>query len=87
VSTTDRLRDFIETELGWRGGELADDYPLIENHVIDSLGVFQLVGFLENEYGVIIDDGDLLPERFDTLASIAELVERSRRERPAELAR
>ena len=81
MSTTDRLRNFIVSDLGWRGGALADDYPLIENHVIDSLGLFQLVGFLETEYGVTIDDGDLTPDKFATLNAIAELLERSK---PAE---
>jgi acyl carrier protein len=81
MSTTDRLRNFIVSELGWRGGELDDDYPLIENHVIDSLGLFQLVGFLETEYGVTIDDADLTPDKFGTLNAIAELIERSK---PAE---
>jgi acyl carrier protein len=78
VSITDQLRNFIETELGWRGGEFADDYPLIGNHVIDSLGIFQLVGYLEDEYGVVIDDRDLVPATFGTLAAIAELIDRSR---------
>lgn len=76
MSTTDQLRNFIVTELGWRGPELADDYPLIENHVIDSLGLFQIVGFLETEFGVTIDDAELVPEKFATLTSIAELAER-----------
>jgi len=78
MSTTDQLRNFIVSELGWRGGELPDDYPLIENHVIDSLGLFQIVGFLETEYGVTIDDGDLTPDKFATLNAIAQLVENSK---------
>ena len=77
MSTTDQLRNFIVTELGWRGDELADDYPLLENHVIDSLGLFQIVGFLESEYGVTIDDGDLTPDKFATIGAIAQLLENS----------
>jgi acyl carrier protein len=82
MSTKERLRNFIMTDLGWRGGELTDDYPLIENHVIDSLGLFQIVGFLESEYGITIDDGEITPDKFATLNMIAELVESSR---PAEV--
>jgi acyl carrier protein len=78
MSTQDRLRNFIVSELGWRGGEIADDYPLIENHVIDSLGLFQIVGFLETEYGVTIDDADLTPDKFATLNTIAELAENTK---------
>jgi acyl carrier protein len=84
VITTDRLRSYIVDELGWRGPELTDDYPLLENHVIDSLGLFQLVGFLETEYGVTIDDGELVPEKFATLAAIVELAEQSTTEEIAE---
>jgi acyl carrier protein len=77
MSTTDGIRNFIVSELGWRGPELADDYPLIENHVIDSLGLFQLIGYLETEYGVTVPDDQLIPEKFATLAAIAELIEQS----------
>ncbi len=75
MSTTDLLRNFIVTVLGWLGPELTDDYPLIENHVIDSLDLFQIVGFLETEFGVHIDDAELVPEKFATLTSIAQLAE------------
>jgi len=87
MSITDQLREFIVSELGWSGAELADDYPLLENHVIDSLGIFQLVGFLEAEYDVTIDEDQLVPERFDTLASIARLVAHAPRLQAAQTAR
>jgi len=87
MSVQDHLREFIVEELGWRGAELADDYPLLENHVIDSLGIFQLVGYLETEYDITIDESELIPEKFATLASIAELVERAHYEQPAQSAR
>jgi acyl carrier protein len=48
--TTDRIRRFIVEELSWQGEELTDDFPLLENQVIDSLGLFRIVGFLETEY-------------------------------------
>jgi acyl carrier protein len=43
--------------------------------VIDSLGLFRIVGFLETEYGVLIPDDQLVPENFATLDTIARLVE------------
>jgi acyl carrier protein len=76
--STDRLRDFIVDELRWSGprAELTDDYPLLENHVIDSLGLFRIVDFLEREYGIEIDDTELVPSNFATLSTIAALGER-----------
>ena len=76
--STDRIRAFIVEELGWRGEPLTDDFPLLENRVIDSLGLFRIVGFLESEYGVRISDRELVPDNFATLSSIAELAERSK---------
>jgi acyl carrier protein len=75
VSTTDRIREFIVAELGWRGAELTDDYPLLENRVIDSLGLFRIVGFLEQEHGVAIPDDKIVPANFASLQTIAALVE------------
>jgi acyl carrier protein len=72
---TDRIRNFILEDLGWRGPELTDDFPLLENLVIDSLGLFRVVGFLETEYGVQIPDDKLVPENFATLSTIARLVD------------
>jgi acyl carrier protein len=76
VSAIDRVRSFIVEELGWHGPHLTDDFPLIENRVIDSLGLFRIVDFLEREYGVRIPDDKLVPANFSSLQTIAELVER-----------
>lgn len=72
---TDPIRKYIVDELGWRGEELTDDFPLLENRVIDSLGLFRIVGFLETEYGVQVPDDQLVPDNFATLRTIAGLVE------------
>jgi acyl carrier protein len=79
MMSTDKVRDFIVDELRWGGDRaaLTDDYPLLENHVIDSLGLFRIVDFLESQYGVEIDDRELLPQNFATLSAIVALAERS----------
>jgi acyl carrier protein len=76
MNTTEKVRDFIVDELRWDGPshQLTDDYPLLDNGVIDSLGLFEIVQFLEAEYGVEIADDELVPENFATLTAIANLV-------------
>ena len=76
----DTVRRFITEELAHEGagGGITDDYPLLERQVLDSLGLFQLVGFLESEYGVEIDDEELVPDNFGTIGDIAKLVESKR---------
>lgn len=75
---TERLRGFIVAELGWTGaaGELTDDYPLIDNDVLDSLGIFQVVTFLEEDLGVTVADEDLVPANFATIGAITRLASR-----------
>lgn len=77
MTTEQRIRTFIQDDLnkGRDKGELTDDYPLIENGVIDSLGIFEMVQFLEREMGVAVEDEDLLLENFGTISDIARLVE------------
>lgn len=72
----DRLRSFIVEELGYSGdpSALDDDYPLIDNQVIDSLGIFQILSWLESELGVEIPDEDLVPDNFGSIGAITRLV-------------
>lgn len=74
------VREFVVENLDWPGSpdDLAPDYLLIENEVVDSLGIFAIVTFLEDEFGIEIDDDDLVPEHFETLAAVAGLVEAKR---------
>ena len=70
------LREFISAEMKWDGSttDLTDDYQLLEKEVVDSLGIFKIISFLENEYDIIVDDDDLVPENFNSISSISELV-------------
>ena len=76
------IRQFITEELNTDGSNLSDDYPLLERNVLDSLGLFQLVAFLEDRFGVEIADEDLVPSHFGTVRSIARLVDEKRHELP-----
>ena len=76
MNATERVRDFIVEELRWSGPreQLSADYPLLDKGVIDSLGLMQIVQLLEDECGVEIADGDIVPENFASLAAIESLV-------------
>ena len=55
-----------------------DDYPLLEKDVLDSMGIIQVVAFLEDEFGIEVDDAELVPENFETIGSIAKLIDSKR---------
>lgn len=50
--------------------ELADDYDLLSDGVIDSLGLLKLIAWVENEFGVVIDDTALAPDNFRSVRAI-----------------
>lgn len=82
MTPADALRDFISRDLpgGRPVAELTDDLPLIQEHVIDSLGIFQLVSFVEDEFGVEITDDEVVLENFETIAALVRFIERKRAE-------
>jgi len=72
----DKVRGFILEEFSSEaaGTALTNDFPLLERQVIDSLGLFHLVSYLEDEFGVEILDEELVPQNFGTISDIARLV-------------
>jgi acyl carrier protein len=75
VDAADRIRDFIKQEILFEEttATLEDDTPLL-NGVMDSLGLMQLVAYLEEEFDVEIDDGDMTADHFRTVKDIEQLV-------------
>lgn len=63
---------FIVDEVGWEGDpvRLTDDYPLIDSGVLDSIGLLTLVAHLEKKYGIAVEDIEIAPVNFGTLAGI-----------------
>jgi len=50
---------------------------LLESGIIDSLGVLELVTFMQQEFALAVADEDLTPENFQNIESMARFVERS----------
>ena len=66
------INDFISRELVQDPAllPLANDTPLLESGILDSLGLLRLVVFLEEQFGITIGDADLLPEKFASVNTI-----------------
>ncbi len=54
---------------------LADSDSLLELGVIDSTGVVELVGEVEERYGISVDDAEITEENFGSLAGLVAFVE------------
>ena len=66
-----RLRSFIS---GFVPNKLADHDSLIESGELDSLGLLELVAFIEKEFGVRCEDEDLSSENFGSIQRVADFV-------------
>jgi acyl carrier protein len=51
-----------------------DDETPLEGAILDQTGVLELVLFIEETYGIQVDDADLTPENFGTVNAIADYV-------------
>ena len=52
---------------------LEPDTDVLRQGIIDSLGVFQVVSFLEEQWGIRIDDAEITVENFQSIDAMAQL--------------
>ena len=72
----EKLRTYILTELvNDPDYDLQDDEPLITGGFIDSFSLIQVQMFIEQEFGVRIDDTEMTVENMDTIADMVKRVE------------
>ena len=51
-----------------------DDDSFMENGIIDSTGILELVEYIEHQYNIKIKDEELLPENLDTLNNVSNFI-------------
>jgi acyl carrier protein len=67
-----KIRQFITDNFLFREdrASLTDAESLLEAGVIDSTGVLELIAFLESEFGLAVDDAEIVPENLDSISRI-----------------
>ena len=55
-----------------------EDTSFMDNHILDSTGFIELITFIEERYGVKVEDEEMVPENFDSLRNISGYVGRKR---------
>ncbi len=53
-----------------------DEMSFMENGVIDSTGVLELVSFVQEKYGIRVSDDELIPNNFDSLSKLEAFITR-----------
>ena len=72
------IREFIVSNFlfGVDDGSLKREDSFLQNGVIDSTGVLELVGFLEQSYKIEVGDHELVPVNLDSIQNVAAYVSR-----------
>ncbi len=75
-SVAQLLRDYITQEIAYDRSDLnlTNEFELIEQGVIDSMGILRVVTFLEEKYEIAMDPQDLMLENFATIDAITAFV-------------
>jgi len=63
--------------------QLTDAQSLLDSGIVDSTGVLEIIGFLQAEFGVNVEDDEILPENLDSVERLAVYIERKRNETAA----
>jgi acyl carrier protein len=77
TSNKSTVKSFIEESFlpGSSTSEVGDDTSFLDIGLIDSTGILELVDFLEEQFGVEIEDEELVPENLDSITNICRYLE------------
>ena len=66
------LLDYVKDEIArGRAPSLQAGDDLLSSGILDSLGILQLVGFIEEQFGIQIPDEDVVFENFQSIAALS----------------
>ena len=76
MSIEHAIREFILSSFLFTDNdeELANDASFLEEGIVDSTGILELVMFVEEAFGLSVQDEDIVPENFDSVESLTRFV-------------
>lgn len=79
MSQTQEISEYLVTRYlpGTPADELPADYDLLDNGVIDSLSLLELVGWVSERYAVALDQIDLNPDDFRSVTAVDSFITRN----------
>jgi acyl carrier protein len=68
----DKLLFFLQNNVLYNESidEIDHDISLIDNGYIDSIGIIELVTFIEKTFQIKVHDHEIIPENFDSIGKI-----------------
>ncbi|MDB5927953.1 MAG: Acyl carrier protein [Betaproteobacteria bacterium] len=79
MEITQQVRTFITTNFYVQNpAALADDASLLEQGIIDSTGVLEVISFIEDTFAITIEDREMVPDNLDSIERISGFVRRKK---------
>ena len=72
----EKVRNYIEENFLFGAEDVEDETSLLDEGYIDSTSVLEIVGFFEEEFGIKVEDEELIPENFGSIANQVAYLER-----------
>ena len=78
ISEETKIREFIFENfmIGEGAEDLDSDDSFLEKGIIDSTGILELVMFVEETYGIEVEDDEVIPENFDSINKLGAYLRR-----------
>jgi acyl carrier protein len=80
VSEKEKIRAYILENYLFSDDQsaLADSDSFLDKGIIDSTGILEVIYFLEDEFGVTVDDDEMLPENLDSVDNLISFIEKKK---------
>ena len=79
MALNQQIRDFVTSNFYVADpSSLEDRTSLLDQGIIDSTGVLEVILFIESTFGVTVEDSEMLPENLDSIERIATFVGRKK---------
>ena len=80
MSTKQSLRTFILENYLFTDDQsaLADADSFLEKGVLDSTGIMEVVFFIEEQFGIRVDDEEMVPQNLDSIDHLVTFIERKK---------
>jgi len=79
-----QIKDFISRNLLFndKGFPYSEQDSFLDKGIVDSLGIMELVAFVEENFNLSVENSEITPANFDSVARLTEFVQRKKMEVP-----
>ena len=72
-SVEEQIRTYIAENILFssNGYPHSDEASFLEEGIVDSMGIMELVLFVEEQFGITVEDEELVPDNFDSVSRLA----------------